>query len=289
MFETVAQPHFSARDFDPARKKHGITALVRLRNEEQFLEQALHSILPFCDEVILLYHQCTDRTPEIVAAFEQREPERIKAYHYLPRVYWAGTDEFKTLPTTLPHSLPYYCNFGVSRATYRVCFKWDGDQVAIPEPFGRMINRLRALTPREMEWWTSPWQWGYWWFMGVNLWQAHSELFVRERRPLHGLGQDHGLWRPTRWRLFKKNARVEYLFTRFLLHRPMGIVHYHLRGLKRDRGLDKFELEKYPNSHFHRQAKESDNPTLITFPEFQSRYPDARALPAPQTLGIFPI
>ena len=56
MIETVRDPTFKPADFDWWRKKPGISAIVRVRNEEDYLEQALHSILPFFDEFVIVYN-----------------------------------------------------------------------------------------------------------------------------------------------------------------------------------------------------------------------------------------
>jgi len=67
MIETVQHPTFKREDFDPA--KSGISAMVRLRNEEDSAAAALEFIQLFFDEFVIVYNQCTDRTPEIVEEF----------------------------------------------------------------------------------------------------------------------------------------------------------------------------------------------------------------------------
>ncbi len=271
LVESVEHPTFTARDFDLKHGQPGISAFMRVRNEEEFLEQSVNSILPYCDELALVYHQSTDRTPDIVTDLARRAPEKIKAYHYLPQVYWCGTKEFSECPVTLPHSVAYYSNFGLSRTTHRIWMKWDGDQVAVPDAVARVTAQLRALTPRQPAWWLSPQQWGYWTFSGVNLYAHKGQVCVLKAKPFIGhKGRDHGLWRANYWTRFKQDAQFEYPFTRFLRQKPMGILFYHLRGLKRDLGMSKFNFRENPNS------------------PFRSQYPNARNLPDPATLGITP-
>ena len=67
MIETVEAPRFRNRDFAAAGKRPGLSALMRLHNEEDFAAAAIASILPFFDEIVIVYNTCTDGTPEIVA------------------------------------------------------------------------------------------------------------------------------------------------------------------------------------------------------------------------------
>ena len=80
MVEVVENPSFKPEDFDPSKKKPGVSAIVRLRNEADYLEKALNSVLPFFDEFVIVYNQCSDRTPEIVAEFANRDSQRVRAF-----------------------------------------------------------------------------------------------------------------------------------------------------------------------------------------------------------------
>ena len=56
MIETVKKPFFLNSDFAAARKRPGISAFMRLHNEEDFAAAAINSILPFFDEIIVVYN-----------------------------------------------------------------------------------------------------------------------------------------------------------------------------------------------------------------------------------------
>ena len=289
MIQDIAAPSFKPSDFDPAGRKPGLSAIVRLRNEEEFAEQALNSILPFFDEVVVVFNGCSDRTPEIVGRFADSDPQRVKAFHYLPEVFPQGSEQHRVLPPNHVSSLVHYYNFALSRSSYRVCTKWDGDMVAAPEALGRVVARLRALKPRALSWWGSPWFWGYWWFCGVNLWDQDGDVFVPKVLPRSGARKDIGFWPAGRAHIFRHHSRVEYLRIRWFVQRYAGFVYYHLRGLKSDRGLGVYQLDRYPYSPYREMvARFWTDPELITFEEFVQMQPGARDLPHPESLGIRP-
>ncbi len=162
MIEIVENPTFTSKDFNSSNKKPGISAILRLRNEADYLEPTLDSILPFFDEFVIVYNQCSDRTPEIVAQFASKNPQRVKAFHYLPEVFPQGSEQYRMLPPNHVSSLVHYYNFALSKASYQVRAKWDGDIIAASEPFGHIVKQLRDLKPRTLSHWSSPWKMGYW-------------------------------------------------------------------------------------------------------------------------------
>jgi glycosyltransferase involved in cell wall biosynthesis len=291
MIDVAEKPCFKLEDFDPARKKLGITAVVRLRNEQDYAEQALNSILPFVDEFVIVYNQCSDRTPEIVERFAKQEPNRVKAYHYVPEVFPQGSEKHAALPGHHVSSLVHYSNFALSKATYRILFKWDGDMVAAPEPFGRIVDSLRGIKAWALSWWRSPWKMGWWWCSGVNLWDHNGKIFVPKVRPRVYGKKDLGFWPAGHRNIFRHHPIYEVLNTRWLIKTYVGFAYFHLKGMKLDRGIGVYQLEKNPHSIFkHRYLERRwTNPELMTFQEYCQIEPAARSLPNPETLGIRPV
>jgi glycosyltransferase involved in cell wall biosynthesis len=290
MIEVVEQPTFSHSDFDSRHKKPGLSAIVRLRNEEDFAAATLDSIQPFFDEIVIVFNDCSDRTPEIVEEFACRNPDQVRAFHYVPRVYPPGSEQYRLLPINSAHSLVHYCNFALSKATYQIRCKWDGDQIAEAHSFGRVIRQLRNLKPGTMGWWFSPWRLGYWWYTGINLWDAQQRIWVPKTRPFIGRGHDHGFWPAGRWIIFKHHDIYEYLFTRLLAHRFVGCMFFHLKGMKKDRGTGVYQFDQNPSSPFRpRIEKTWIDPPLETLAEFRTSEPSTRHMPDPIELGIRPI
>jgi len=290
MIETVSDPTFKPADFDWWRKKPGISAIVRVRNEEDYLEEALHSILPFFDELVIVYNQCIDRTPEIIARFATEHPERVKAFHYVPEVFPQGSQQYRALPANHVSNLVHYYNFALSKASYRVRAKWDGDMIAVPELFGGLVRRLREVRPGSPSWWSSPWAMGFWWYKGVNLWDRDGEIFVNGSWPASGSRKDHGLFPAGRWHVFRYHRLCEYFRWRWLTCRFVGYLFFHVKGLKKDRGIGVYQFDRDPDSLYKRVIDRAwTEPELITMEEYQRIEPDARGLPDPASLGIRPV
>jgi glycosyltransferase involved in cell wall biosynthesis len=290
MIETIENPEFKSDDFDPSKKKPGISAIVRLKNEAYYLEQALDSIFPFFDELVIVYHQCTDQTPEIVEKFVKKDPKRVKAFHYLPEVFPQGSEQHRLLPAKHVNSLVYYSNFALSRSSYQICVKWDGDMIAAPDPLKRLLERLRGLKPWTLSWWLSPWRHGYWWHCGVNLWVRDGKIYVVKPRPTSGSRRDHGFWPMGQRRIFRHHSRVEVLDTRWLIPTFVGFLFFHVKGMKRDRGISIYQLERNPSSPYKNRIERMwTNPELFSFKEYCRIEPAARVLPDPESIGIRPV
>jgi len=62
-----------------------LTALLKVKNEQWVLPLTLPAMLMVVDNVVVLDHASTDRTPEIIAKYQKSEPERIyPIYHNDP-------------------------------------------------------------------------------------------------------------------------------------------------------------------------------------------------------------
>lgn len=51
-----------------------------MRNEERFVEQAVHHVLNFCDQILLVDHQSSDRTVSILQELKRSYPKKISFY-----------------------------------------------------------------------------------------------------------------------------------------------------------------------------------------------------------------
>lgn len=290
MIEAVEKPCFKPEDFDPDGKKPGITAVLRLRNEQDYVEQAFNSILPFFDEFVVVYNQCSDGTPEIVERLAAREPNRIRAFHYVPEVFPQGSAKHAALPAHHVSSLVHYSNFAISKASHRVRLLWDGDMIAAPEPLGRIVAKLQSVRPHTLNWYRSPRKKGWWWFSGINLWDQDGKLFVPKTWPRVRGKKDHGFWSGGRRNIFRHHPIFEVLNTGWLFKTCVGFLYFHVKGMKKDRGIGVYQLEKNPHSIFNnRKLERWIHPELLTFEEYCRIEPAAQSLPKPETLGIRPV
>lgn len=130
---TVATP---ALKVVAARTTRTVSAMIRVRDEEEYLERAVESIVDLVDEVVVVDNLSADKTPAIIAALRERHPSKIRAYEYPHEVARQG-EENLTLGSTWrgrrsPRLLANYYNWCLARCTMGMVLKWDGDMVATP-------------------------------------------------------------------------------------------------------------------------------------------------------------
>ncbi len=115
-------------------KKNGLSGLMRIKNEADFIEGCIESCISALDELIIVYNDCTDKTPEIVEKMRCLYPNKIKVYAYNKNVlsHNLTKEEFeyaKSLPADSPRLHCNQCNFALSKSSYKYAVKIDADQL----------------------------------------------------------------------------------------------------------------------------------------------------------------
>lgn len=110
--------------------RNGISALLRIKNEEKKIELCLNSIYEIFDEIIFVNNGSTDRTLKIVQEFKRLKDQKnkIKMFDYPFEISRCGAENERTDEYSV-HSLSYFYNFTLSRASYEWVCKWDGDMI----------------------------------------------------------------------------------------------------------------------------------------------------------------
>jgi Glycosyl transferase family 2 len=152
-----------------ARRLAGVTpfsgtkqysAMIRVRNEERYLEPCVLSIVEHVDEVVIIDNRSTDRTPEVVDALCRRYPDKVRGERYEHDVALPGAEDRALLQTpggaASPRLLANFYNWCVDRCTYPFIVKWDGDMVATSD-LGSTFASFRTATEQVM------------FFFGVNV------------------------------------------------------------------------------------------------------------------------
>ena len=127
----------------------GVSGVLRCKNCEDFLEMCIDSCIDGLDELIAVYHDCTDRTPEILRQKAAQYPDKIRVFEYRPSVYPIDLDEeelekAKLLPPDSIHTLAGYCNYALSKASYRYAVKIDADQVYFTDRLKHICDAYRS-------------------------------------------------------------------------------------------------------------------------------------------------
>lgn len=128
-------------------KKKGVSALLRVKNEESKIHHCLSSIYDLFDEIVLVDNGSTDGTMEIVRNLKRQEDrkDKIKIYSYPFKLARLGPEHFDT-PEDSVHIISYYYNWVLSQCSRKYVCKWDGDMVLrkeIREPFREFLQRIQ--------------------------------------------------------------------------------------------------------------------------------------------------
>jgi len=108
----------------------GVSAMLRVKNEEDKIYYCLSSILHVFDEIVFVDNDSNDRTLSIVRDFKNREDRsnKVRIYFYPFKIARCGPEHFAT-PEDSVHNLAYYYNWTLSKCSFNYVCKWDGDMV----------------------------------------------------------------------------------------------------------------------------------------------------------------
>jgi len=122
-----------------------ISAMIRLRNEEEFLLPAVESIADAVDEIVLVDNLSTDDTPRLIARLRQKYPRKVACFTYPYEVRRVGREHWELVSSgdfSSPHLSGNYYNWCLRRCRHRYVLKWDGDMIAT-EAFRDAIAQWR--------------------------------------------------------------------------------------------------------------------------------------------------
>jgi hypothetical protein len=130
-------------DFVIADKKAypGISAMMRVKNEEAIVQASILSIIDFVDEVVVIDNASDDLTVKKVKELETKYSDKIKLEYYPFLVKRCG-NEFIHTPENSVHSLAYYYNWCRSKCNYSYLLKWDADMI-IPKKYNKHWRNIR--------------------------------------------------------------------------------------------------------------------------------------------------
>lgn len=112
------------------KMKEGISFIVRIRDEEETLEESIRSlfVIQVPHEILLILHLCKDRSKEIAETLAKENPN-IRIIEYLTPISRPGYEMLCT-DVNSPHSIPSYYYWCYSQAKFPWKFKWDADFIA---------------------------------------------------------------------------------------------------------------------------------------------------------------
>ena len=229
-----------------APRKPGISAYMRIKNEEQFVRLSILSYLDYYDEIVACYNGCTDNTETILLDLAEQYPKKIKVYHYLPKVHLIGSKEHAQTPNDSVHGMANYSNYALSKTTYSVATKLDADHLAIPHKLAPLLNTIR----RDM----AAGKKKIYMFSGLNLMRDKSAMIgVIENSPFSG-NNDINYHPVNEYTIYHNSAVMESfnkVYRRSLETEYCGVMYFHLKALKKG-------------------FRHSGHPKIVSFEEFCS-------------------
>ena len=243
-------------------KPHGLSVYMKLKNEEDFLESVIHNIVNYVDEIICVYNDSVDKTSEILKDLQLTYPDKIKVFYYEPKVYPFTSIEYQREHSSSPHSFVNYNNWTLSKTTFKYCLKVDGDDFYIPEIFEAKVKKLLSEKPEKE----------YWNIIGINLYDYNGEMKIIHD-PYNGYpfcgGTDRGFFPISRNTIYTYHQDYEvFEGEKYLKCIELGFMYFHIRALKRDRGLRSLQLERNFETNISKRFFNLLNPKLYTWEEF---------------------
>lgn len=217
-------------------RSEGISAFMRIKNGEEFLEYSIRSILNQVDEIVCVYNDCTDNTESILKRLSTEYPDVIKVYKYVPKVFPPNSELYISLPADHPQSLVHYYNFALSKTTKNIVFKMDDDEIFFP-------NSLRELRKEVNEKISIG-------LRGINLFDYSGKLYINKNEYKTG-GGDTLLFKYNPSCKFKKSNNYE-VFSHNSKVKKISDAFYHLKRCKKDRGINNYNLEENKNSRYNK-------------------------------------
>lgn len=195
--------------------KPGLSGILRIKNEEQFLAGCIESCVNSLDELIIVYNDCTDRSTSIIQQYASIYPDKIFVYEYPYNILGNNLNDedyayAKSLPNTDPRLLCSYYNFALSKVHYSYAIKIDADQFY----FSDVLDYYRHFCKSHHTHWKPRYLRG--WFLTVLI-SIYRRLSLLADKPLLHLLPRHIIRKfkddyrsYAIWLLSKKKAAISF-------------------------------------------------------------------------------
>ncbi len=112
-----------------------ISAVIRVKNEEEFLLQSVNSIIDHVEEIVIINNLSTDKTPAIIKKLKKNYPQKVFSFEYNYKVAKIGLPSKRVISKNKnsPLHLSNYTNWCLKKCRHPYILKWDGDMIATKE------------------------------------------------------------------------------------------------------------------------------------------------------------
>lgn len=135
--------------FEKENRLSGVSGIMRVKNDAEFISLAIDSCIDALDELIIVYNDCSDESPQIIEQKRLQYPQKIKVFEYTPKVYSVNLTkeeyEFaKSFPPDSEHLLCNYYNYALSKISFQYALKIDADQIYFTEELKAWCDAYRT-------------------------------------------------------------------------------------------------------------------------------------------------
>ena len=115
----------------PETRPPGLSAMIRVKDEAEYLERSVESIINWMDEVVIcLQGEQSDRSSIIAETLANKYPDKIMVYCYPFNSFPNGPGHDKQKLNSA-YERAYFYNWCLSKTTRQYVCKWDGDMIAL--------------------------------------------------------------------------------------------------------------------------------------------------------------
>jgi hypothetical protein len=117
----------------------GISGCFRVRNDHEFLREAVTSHLPYLDEAVIVLQPSDDKTEKVVAELEKLEKVRVVRYPVAP--VFITDPEWADTPENSIRSFVYLSNWALSQCRYSWIARIEADVICLSS-FSQIRERI---------------------------------------------------------------------------------------------------------------------------------------------------
>jgi len=119
--------------------KFGISGCFRVRNDHEFLYEAVTSHLPYLDEAVIALQPSDERTEKVIAELAKLDKVRVVRYPVAP--VFITDPEWPDVPENSIRSFVYLSNWALSQCHYSWIARIEADVLAL-STFARIRERI---------------------------------------------------------------------------------------------------------------------------------------------------
>jgi prenyltransferase/squalene oxidase-like repeat protein len=118
----------------------GISGCFRVRNDHEFLYEAVTSHLPYLDEAVIALQPSDEQTETVVARLEKLDKVRVVRYPVAPT--FITDPEWPDVPENSIRSFVYLSNWALSQCKYSWIARIEADVICLSS-FRQVVERVR--------------------------------------------------------------------------------------------------------------------------------------------------